>query len=261
MRAPRATADLLRRFSPPPGLSGSAPRDVRLTAGGRALVLLAWVLTTAAIPAGALLYREARRESETAQAFRHRGVPAAAVVDRVWRKSGDGKPAFAAFHFDAAGVRIAGETRMQQSVWRELRVGSTVPVRYLPEDPHRWFVQGSRDGGRMPLLVVYLVPGLLMAFGLLCFLAVRRQRWLLMEGRVAPAVVTDIKKGHGAHGDSHREIAYEFPLLGGGLGTGKASAPKAAAVGSTICVVYDPDRPKRNHPYPFALVAPDAGDR
>ena len=90
MRPPRVTADLLRRFSPPPGLSRSAPRDVRLTGGGRALVVLAWLLAIGAVPAGALLYREARRQSDATQAFQQRGATATAVIDRVWRKSGDG---------------------------------------------------------------------------------------------------------------------------------------------------------------------------
>jgi hypothetical protein len=255
------TADLLRRYSPPPGLSRSAPRDVRLTGGGRALVVLAWLLAIAAIPAGVLLSREARRQSDAAQAFQQRGAIATAVVDRVWRKSGDGKPALAAFHFDAGGVRIQGETRMQLSVWRELRAGSTVPVRYLPEDPRRWVVEGSRAGGRLPLWVVFFVPGLLTVLGVACLAAIRRQRSLLMDGRAAPAIVTEIKKHHGKDGATHREIVYQFPLLSGGVGSGKASAPKTAAVGATICVIYDPDRPKRNHPYPFSLVAADAGER
>ena len=146
---------------------------------------------------------------------------------------------------------------MQLPVWRELREGSALPVRYLPEDPRRWFVEGSRVGGRLPLWVVYFVPGFLTLLGLALMAGVRRQRSLLMDGRAAPAVVTEIKKHSGKYGDTHREMAYEFPLLGGGVGKGKASAPKTAAVGATMCVVYDPDRPKRNHLYPFSLVTPN----
>ena len=49
-------------------------------------------------------------------------------------------------------------------------------------------------------------------------------------------------------------MTYEFPLLGGGVASGKASASKTSAVGATIAVLYDPDKPGRNHPYPFSLV-------
>ena len=52
MRHPGVTRDLLHRFSPPAGLARSAPRDVRLTGGGRVLMGLAWLLAAAAIVAG-----------------------------------------------------------------------------------------------------------------------------------------------------------------------------------------------------------------
>lgn len=260
MLATRVTANHLRRFSPPSGLARSAPRDVRLRGGGRALVALAWLLAMGAIAAGVVVHREARRQWDAAQAFERHGAIATAVVDRVWRKTGDGKPAFAAFHFDAAGRRVAGEARMQLSAWRDLRAGSTVTVRYLPENPQRWMLDGARIR-RLPSWVAYLVSAGLSVVALLVAAVVRRQRWLLMEGRPVPAVVSAVRKHHGSHGTAHREMTYEFPLLGGGVGTGKAAAPKTADVGTTICVVYHPDRPSRNQPYPFSLVTPDAGER
>lgn len=260
MLATRVTANHLRRFSPPPGLARSAPRDVRLTGGGRALIALAWLLTMGAIAAGVLLHREARRQWDAARALEQHGAIATAVVDRVWRKTGDGKPAFAAFHFDAAGTRVAAETRMQLAAWRHLRAGSTVTVRYLPENPQRWMLDGARIR-RLPFWVAYLVPAALALIALPCAGLVRRQRSLLAEGRVVPAVVAAVRKHHGTDGASHRAITYEFPLLGGGVGTGKAAAPKDVHVGTTICVVYHPDRPSRNQPFPFSLVTPDAGQR
>jgi hypothetical protein len=260
MLATRVTANHLRRFSPPPGLARSAPRDVRLNGGGRVLVALAWLLTIGAIAAAVLMHREAWQQWDAARALEQRGAIATAVVDRVWRKSGDGKPAFAAFHFDAAGTRVAGETRMELPAWRGLRAGSTVTVRYLPQNPQRWMLDGARIR-RLPFWAAYLVPAALALIALLLAAVVRRQRSLLAEGRVVPAVVAAVRKQHGADGASHRAMTYEFPLLGGGVGTGKAAAPKDVHVGATICVVYHPDRPSRNQPFPFSLVTPDACDR
>ena len=68
------------------------------------------------------------------------------------------------------------------------------------------------------------------------------------------AVVTAVRKHKGSHGETHREMVYEFPVLAGTIATGKAAASKTAAVGTRISVVYDPERPKRNRPYPFSLV-------
>lgn len=237
----------------PPELGRSAPRDVALTTGGRALTLVAWLLAAGALGAGVALHVEARRQWDAASDFERRGVTASAVVDRLWRKTGDGKPAYAALHFDANGTRIDGESRMQLSAWRELRTGSTVPVWYLPDNARRFVVAGERRG-RMPLAVPYAVSATLAALALLCAVPVRRQRRLLSEGRPAPAIVTAVRKTHGSHGETHREMTYEFRVLAGTKVTGKCTATKAAEMGATISVVYDPEQPKRNRPYPFSLV-------
>jgi hypothetical protein len=237
----------------PPELERSAPRDVGLTAGGRALIVLAWLLAAGALGAGVTLHLEAQRQANGASDFDRRSVAASAVVDRLWRKTGDGKPAFAAFHFDANGARIAGESRMQLSTWRELRTGSTIAVRYLPENPRSFVVAGQRRGG-MPFAVPYAVSFPLAALALLCAGAVRRQRTLLSEGRPASAVVTKVSKHKGSHGETHRAMVYQFRVLAGTIATGKATATKSTEVGATISVVYDPERPTRNRPYPFSLV-------
>lgn len=83
---------------------------------------------------------------------------------------------------------------------------------------------------------------------------VRRQRVLLSEGRPAAAVVTKVRKHQGPKGGSYREIFYEFPVLAGTKVTGKAVATSPADVGATLTVVYHPEQPKRNRPYPFSLV-------
>jgi len=256
MVAVRASSDLLRRFAPPRELTRSAPRDVRLTGGGLTLMTIAWLLAVAALPIGALLVREARRQSAADTTMATRGVNASAVIDRLWRKSGDGNPRYAALYFDAGGARIYGERQMRQSAWERLKVGSTVAVRYLPDNPQQWTIAGERQDG-MPIAVGFVVAGIMIGTALLCGAVVRSQRSLLMDGRVAPAVVTLFRAHKGQHG-THREIRYELPLLGGGVATGKASASKGAAVGDTICVVYDPDRPSRSRPYPFPLVKPDS---
>jgi hypothetical protein len=241
-------------FSLPPELERSAPRDVGLTTGGRALMVLAWLLVAGAVTAGIALYFEARRQSDAALNFDQRSVTASAVVDRLWRKTSDeDKPAFAAFHFDAGGLRIDGESRLPVSRWRELRNGSTVPVRYLPDNPRRFVVAGQRRS-RMPFAVPYVVSSILAAIALLCLAVVQWQRRLLSEGRAALAVVTAVRKSHGSSGETQREMVYEFPVLAGTIATGKAGAAKAVAVGTRISVVYDPEQPKRNRPYPFSLV-------
>ena len=237
----------------PAELERSAPREVGLTAGGLTLVLLAWLLAAGALGAGVALYVEAQRQAGAASDFDRRGVTANAVVDRLWRKEGDGKPAFAAFHFNANGARIDGESRLPLRQWRRLRTGSTVPLLYLPDDPRRFVLAGQKRGG-LPFAVAYVASSVLAALALLCGAAVRRQRTLLSEGRAARAVVTEVTKHKGSHGESHRAMTYTFPVLAGTTVTGKAGASKDTQVGARIYVVYDPQEPARNRPYPFSLV-------
>ena len=257
MVAATASSDLFRRFVPPRELSRSAPRGVRLTGAGLTMTVIAWLLAIAAVPIGALLYGEARRQADTAAAFQDHGVIVAATVDRLWRKTGDGKPAYAALRFDAGGTPVHGERRLQTEAWRKLSVGSTMTVQYLPENPHQWKVTGERQGG-MPRWVSYLVSCIMIGVAVICSATVRWQRALLTDGRVAPAVVTSFRSHKNSHGTTHRVIRYEFPLLSGGIEKGKASVSKGAAVGDTICVIYDPDRPARSRPYPLSLVTPDS---
>ena len=262
MHASLVSKDLLRTFVPPTELARSRPRDVHLTAGGRSLVIVAWLCVAGAIAGGVALHREARRQSADAREMDRRGIAATAVIDRLWRKSAEGKPAYAAFHFDASGTRIDGESRMQVQAWRALRVSATVPVRYRPEAPRQFVLAGAWRPSRMPEWLSYLVSAALIGMALRCAAVIHRQRTLLVEGRPAPAVVTAVQKHHSSHGGTHHTLSYEFPLLGGGSGTGKVAASrKPAAVGTTICVVYDPDRPQRSQLYPFSLVALEPGER
>jgi hypothetical protein len=236
----------------PRELERSAPRDVRLTTSGLALTVLAWVLAAASVFAGAFLYVEAWRQSNAASAMEQRGVATRATVDRLWRKNDD-KPAYAAFHFDAGVERINGQSRMNLRAWQALRVGTTLGVRYLPEDPRKWTVDGARQR-ELPFWLAYVVAAVLGLAVAACSAAIRWQRTLLREGRPATAVVTGVSKHSGRHGATHVVIKYQFPLLGGGTQNGKASVSKGMSVGATITVLYDPDHAARNRPYPFPLV-------
>jgi hypothetical protein len=82
---------------------------------------------------------------------------------------------------------------------------------------------------------------------------IRGQVSLLSEARPAPAVVTHYTDA--PHGT--KVPHYEFPLLYGSFAKGQAAASnKPPKIGTTLCVVYDRENPRRNRPYPMALVKP-----
>jgi hypothetical protein len=93
----------------------------------------------------------------------------------------------------------------------------------------------------------------------LCLFVIQRQRRLLADGRAAPALVTQHNRHRTSHGGTYRTLVYEFPLMSGGVASGKSHTSRTAPeVGSVICIIYDPDSPQRNTVYPMSLVTPAA---
>ncbi len=77
---------------------------------------------------------------------------------------------------------------------------------------------------------------------------------LVAEGRGALAQVTRSKKVRGQHG-AHYVVYYEFRLMSGAVGSGRYNSRQSPPpIGTTICVVYDPDRTGRSARYPLPLV-------
>jgi hypothetical protein len=100
------------------------------------------------------------------------------------------------------------------------------------------------------LWLPFLVSFLMGATGWLLTRLLAAQRHLLCEGRPAPGVVTDHKKTH------HATVAhYTFATMSGAIAQGQLEQQKKPpAVGSTLCVLYEPDRTSHNRVYPLALV-------
>ena len=251
----RDWADLRRRFVLPRGLAQGVPRDVRLTAAGRLVYLGAVLLLATSVFAGILIYERGVQERDDRRALAETGVDTDARVVRLWRDSDTKKQAWAAYRFTAGGRDYQGQVRMPVTTWRTLAVGAVLPVRYVPGHPDLNVPSGT-DRRALPLWVPYAAATPLAIAGLLCLFAVRIERELLANGRPTPAVVTGLRQRRSSEGGTHRSIAYDFSLLSGAQASGKASvSSKPPAIGTVICVVYDPERPKRSKPYPFQLVS------
>ena len=77
----------------------------------------------------------------------------------------------------------------------------------------------------------------------------RKQMQLLTEGRPAPGIVTRHRRTKDG-----TIIRYEFALLNGATAKGRGQTRRPPPIGSRICVLYDPENPRRNAPYPLYLV-------
>ena len=102
-----------------------------------------------------------------------------------------------------------------------------------------------------PALVAVVVPTLFFGIAILFGVMIMRQSRLLSEGRPAPGVVVKTKRS-----DETVVVTYEFRVLSGAVrkGHSNSSGKKVPAEGSVVCVIYDPENPRRNAIYPLCLV-------
>jgi hypothetical protein len=245
-----------RHWVPPAGLDRSRPRDVRLTARGIVLLVLSGILCLGAIAAGLGLAAIANREAQEALLFEKEGQMADGLIIRLWRGRDKERQPWASYRFEVQGQTYEGSTEVPLQIWRNLRVGSSFSVRYVPSRPNLSHLLGLAPRPLPPWVPIPVSGGLALG-GFLVTLPVRSQRRLLAYGRTAPALVTAHgKKERTRHGsDLGVQFTYEFPLLSGAIAKGGSGPSKnPPAIESLIPVLYDPDGPSRNAPYPLSLL-------
>jgi len=248
--------ELGRHWTPPAGLDRSRPRMVSLTVSGKALLALAVALGLSAMAAGGGLGAIAARQTEESRLLQRDSMVTEGRITKLWRSSGEDKQPWVAYRFIRQGRAYDQNAKIPLRVWKDLRVGSDLPVHYVPFRPDlNYPFDFSKKP--MPLWIPFVVAVGLAAGSFLATLPVRRERRLLADGRAAPGLVTHYGKAeHGSHGaELGRKYYYVFPLLSGAIAKGQAGPIKnPPAIGSTITVLYDPDNPHRNAPHPFSMV-------
>lgn len=243
---------MLTVFTPPPGLEWSRPRAVRLSAAGRGMAIGAIAMALAGPAAGYAMFQESRDQAARRQQLIDHPALAAGVITKLTKESKDSNSGTVHYEFDAGDQRVAGKMRIRRSWWRELTIGDPLTIRYASGAP----AINAPDGTLprvLPMWVAFLVGGILVGISALFAAILRADLRLLSEGRIAEGTVQEIRVSRSQHG-THRSMRYDFATMSGVRMTGKCGATKSSpGPGSTIVVIYDPDQPKRNKPYPFAL--------
>src|SRR5437763_10547731 len=126
---------LQRNWTPPAELSGSATREIRLSAGGKALAVLVALIFAGAIAAGVGLSHVIARQETARQALRQGSAEVEAVVTRHWRAGGESNTPKVSYQFDYAGRTYHGSSNAPGRIWRTLSVGSPITVRFAPSTP------------------------------------------------------------------------------------------------------------------------------
>jgi hypothetical protein len=245
-----------RDWVPPAGLHRSSPRQVNLSPRGKLLAAVIIALIAGGVGVAVGLGRIAARDARDEGRLAAEGVVTKAVVTRLWRARDKSQQSWMQYQFAADGTSHEANVRVPLQMWRELRPGADVAVRYVPSNPHINHPTAFKMSG-MPGWVSFMVACVTSVVALFRVLAVSRQRRMLMEGRPAPGrVIKHGKVRRGPHGQNQgQQYHYEFRLVSGGIARGRGGPDKhPPEVGSLICVLYDPDDPKRNLPYPLSLV-------
>ena len=181
------------------------------------------------------------------------GISTEAVVTELTRTRGKDSRYFVHFRYRIGERIYQRRTSVSRAYWTSLREGSPLDVRYLPSRPEQSWIRGYEPRG-VPYWTGPLVAMGLALAALTLWYGLRRQWMLLAEGRGALAQVTRSKKMRGQHGARY-DVDYEFRLMSGAVMRGRYNSRQSPPPdGSTICVVYDPDRPNRSARYPLTLV-------
>lgn len=233
---------------------GSVPRDVRLTANGKALIVFA-VVFAAAAAATAIVLPIVRIGQQTERArLTAEATPATATIARVTLTKGDDPRRDVTYHYSVNGAGYEHNVRFPRR-GRTLEEGGELAILYARSEPARSWLPGH-EPDVLPLALVPLIPAALLAIGGLLTWPIRRERALLSEGRLAQARVLASTKVTNQHASGY-QLSYEFTTLSGAAMKGKLLQRSDVAVGDTIPIVYHRDNPRRNARYPLSLVTPE----
>ena len=108
----------------PPGLNRGVPRDVRLTAGGKFVYIVAAALLVASVVAVVVLRVRGVQESDERQLLIERGAAVDAHIVRLWRASNEQKQPWLAYRFMVDGRGVSGPGRRSLSPIAKWRIHS-----------------------------------------------------------------------------------------------------------------------------------------
>lgn len=244
--------EVKRNWAAPPELAGSGPREVRMSAAGKALSVFMALLLVGAAVAVVYLSRAARTDAAKRAELDASSVDVQGVVTRRWRTGGKSDTPKVSYQFQYDGRTYIGTSSAPRRAWDDLSIGSPIAIRVVPGRPE---LNHPRDWEyeAIPAWMPWLPGSMLALTAILIVFMIRRQIALLRDGRAAPALVTGHRRIKGG-----QMLVYEFQLPDGAVRKGRGGKTRTPPeVGTTITVVYDPENPKRNAPYPMDLARLD----
>lgn len=246
----------------PNELNGPLPRKVRATGSGTYLVFLASACLAFTVVAGLWAGTNIVQQEKHRAALRSDGSVAMGTVTRLRR----GKNLAVVYYtFKLNGKSYANNADVPWELENDVeRSSNSLPVRYLPANPDvnhptswEWslfyWLPLNTDLVHLPNFsreLNWLMAGFLSGvLGVPIFLSLRGDRKLLAEGIPVPGVVTKCTRGsRGSY-----SVKYEFRTKGGSVTKGSSGGNYCKEIGASLCILYLPQNPQRNKPYPSPI--------
>jgi hypothetical protein len=206
---------------------------------------MAVVLLVAAIPLYLFMQNQHAEQVARVERLRAEGHEAQGEITRLWHEGKSSTP-MVGYAFSAGGVRFQGKSSVPGRLWDGIRKAGFLPVRYLPADPntnHPAAWEESPD----PAWLAFLVPAMLVGGSLAILFVLRRQAAVVAEGLPAPGIVTGCHRVKGGW-----MVRYRFRTKDGTVAKGSCQMHKLE-IGTTVCVLYLQQNPRRNVMYPACL--------
>jgi hypothetical protein len=228
----------------PSELRGPLPRRVQMNSTNASAMVVVVVLC---LGVGGVMVASGCRgiltQTRQRSALRQEGRDTVGKVTAT--HAGHGSPTVT-YAFEANGLNYSGKAELTnyRLVFHE---SDQIAVRYLPTNPT---VNHPADWEWSGLEIMDLIPEVFMLFlasvGVVALVALFRDRTLARRGRPAKGVVRDCSPGK-----SDFQVEYEFRTDDGVPVTGHSSSPDEYGAGARVCVLYLPQKPRRNSMYPL----------
>ena len=231
----------------PSELTGPLPRRLRMRPNGIQMATAASVMLALGIFFILFPGWKMAKKMQTTAALRTDGRDAVGEITRLWEEREKYSNLHVGYTFTINGASYTGESDVPYQLWQSIRQASSLPIRYLPANPamnHPAEWEGPNFSGMWLLgSASFILPFLIsVAF----FTILLSERKLVGKGLLAAAVVKNCSSGRRGF-----SVMYEFRTQDENVITGRGWSPCRHEIGTSVWVLYLPQNPRRNQPYPL----------
>lgn len=236
----------------PRELIGPPPRKVHLYRNGTKLGIIAASFLVFFVISSAWFCADAVRQIEHKTALQHDGreVIGEITEPRLGNRTSEPSVTYA---FTVRGTAYSGRAQMPQNLAGSLRESDHILVRFLPSDPK---INHPDAWAWSPILNLesVAVQILFAIIGGVIIAVLRSERRLASEGMPSIGVITICTPKNRTFW-----VKYDFSTEDGRSIKGSGYSLKSQEIGTNICVLYLPQNPRRNCPYPLSNFCVEAG--